>query len=199
MDINNLFQNAYKKGREVQEVEHSGKEIDGRAIWQELEKTVEKLNISEMKYNDSLEKVYKKIDKIDKQFNMSNNETNPKSNHFLLQLRNLVKKKSNFIIKINRILQLGFNAGQLSIYIEKNTLPIDRAKKIKKLFKKYKLDKLETYVDLQKQKQINEQINEQINTQINQNGGYNYYQKYLKYKNKYLQLKQDLFGGHKND
>lgn len=126
---------------------------------------------------------------------MSNNETNPKSNHFLLQLRNLVQKKSNFIIKINRILQLGFNAGQLSIYIEKNTLPIDRAKKIKKLLNEYKLDKLETYVDLQKQKQINEQINKQIN----QSGGYNYYQKYLKYKNKYLQLKQDLFGGHKND
>jgi hypothetical protein len=112
---------------------------------------------------------------------MTENEFNPKSNHFLLQLRNLVKAKSNFIIKVNRILQLGFNAGQLSIFIEKNTLPEDRLKIISKLFNKYKLNKLETYVS-----QENQEI---IDKELPQSGGYDYKQKYLKYKQKYLEYK----------
>ena len=33
-----------------------------------------------------------------------------------MQLKNLVEKKSNFEIKMNRVLQLAYNAGQLSIY-----------------------------------------------------------------------------------
>jgi hypothetical protein len=187
--INDLFVNSYEKGRDVQIRTHLGEEVDGRAVWQKLEEPIKDINIEELQYNESLNHIYEKIDKVDKEFLMSENELNPKSNHFLLQLRNLVKSKSNFIIKINRILQLGFNAGQLSIFIEKNTLPEDRSEKIAKLFYKYKLNELETYVSLDKQ--------EIIDKQLPQLGGQNlnYKQKYLKYKNKYLKLK--LLGGNK--
>ena len=119
---------------------------------------------------------------------MTENEYNPTSNHFLLQLKNLVVSKSNFIIKINRILQLGYNAGQLSIFIEKNTLPEDRAEIIKKVFDEYKLNNLETYVSSDKQEDINKQMKE-----LKQEGGnLDYKQKYLKYKQKYIQLQNKL-------
>ena len=179
--INDLFINAYKAGRDVQIRTHNGEEVDGKAKWQKIEQPIKDINIVEIKYNETLNKIYKKIDKIDKKFKMTENEFNPKSNHFLLQLRNLVKAKSNFIIKVNRILQLGFNAGQLSIFIEKNTLPEDRLKIISKLFNKYKLNKLETYVSQENQKIIDKELP--------QSGGYDYKQKYLKYKQKYLEYK----------
>ena len=189
--INELFLNAYEKGRDVQVRTHAGEEVDGREVWQKIEQPIKDIDIEELQYNESLNKIYKKIDKIDKEFLLTENELNPKSNHFLLQLRNLVKAKSNFIIKINRLLQLGFNAGQLSIFIEKNTLPEDRSKKISKLFYKYKLNELETYVSQDKQ--------EIIDKQLPQLGGQNsnYKEKYLKYKEKYLELKLYLFGGTK--
>jgi len=193
--INDLFFNAYNKGRDVQVRTHDGSDVDGKAVWQKLEEKVKDIQISEMKYNDSLNKIYEKINEIDKKFLMTENEFNPKSNHFLLQLRNLVVSKSNFIIKINRILQLGFNAGQLSIFIEKNTLPEDRAEIIKKIFDKYKLNELETYVSTDKQEEINKQINKQINEKQeggNVNYNVNFKHKYLKYKIKYLQLQKTI-------
>jgi len=188
--INNLFFNAYNKGRDVQVRTHDGEDVDGKAVWQKLEEEVKDIQILEMKYNDSLNKIYEKINEIDKKFSMTENEFNPKSNHFLLQLRNLVVSKSNFIIKINRILQLGFNAGQLSIFIEKNTLPEDRAEIIKKIFDKYKLNELETYVSTDKQEEINKQIKKQEGGNVNYN--VNFKHKYLKYKIKYLQLQKTI-------
>lgn len=186
--INDLFLNAYEKGRDVQIRTHDGEEVDGKEVWQKLEEKVKKIEISEIKYNDSLNEIYKKIDEIDEKFLMTKNEFNPKSNHFLLQLKNLVVSKSNFIIKINRVLQLGYNAGQLSIFIEKNTLPEDRAEIVKEVFNKYKLNDLETYVSLNKQDDINKQLKE-----IKQDGGnLDYKQKYLKYKQKYIQLQNKL-------
>jgi hypothetical protein len=186
--INDLFVNAYEKGRDVQLRTHDGEKVDGKDEWEKLETKVKKIEITEIKYNDSLNKIYEKIDKIDRKFLMTENEYNPTSNHFLLQLKNLVVSKSNFIIKINRILQLGYNAGQLSIFIEKNTLPEDRAEIIKKVFDEYKLNNLETYISSDKQEDINKQMKE-----LKQEGGnLDYKQKYLKYKQKYIQLQNKL-------
>ena len=183
---------AYEAGRDVQLRTQSGEKVDGKAVWQTLEKPVENIDIPEMKYNDSLNTIYEKIDEIDKEFNMSDNENNPISNHFLLQLRNLVVKKSNFIIKINRILQLGFNAGQLSIFIEQNTLPQDRINKIRKIFYKYKLNELETYISKDKLENIDKIFDKLHDEKSKQSGGnINHYNKYIKYKQKYLKLKNN--------
>ena len=185
--INDLFIKAYEKGRDVQLRTHTGEEVDGKGEWHKLEEPIKDINIKELHYNESLNHIYEKIDKVDKEFLMSENELKPIHNHYFLQLRNLVKSKSNFIIKINRILQLGFNAGQLSIFIEKNTLPKDKSDKISKLFYKYKLNELETYVSLDKQ--------EIIDKEMPQSGGNNYKHKYLKYKQKYLELIRYQSGG----
>jgi hypothetical protein len=53
---------------------------------------------------------------IIKVFGMNKSEFNTKCNHFFCQLMNLVDKKSNFEIKLNKIMKLGFYAGQLSVF-----------------------------------------------------------------------------------
>ena len=65
------------------------------------------------------------MDKIISKYKMDESEFNPKSNHFFYQLKNLVKAKSNFNIKLNRVMQLDFNDGQLSVFIDRGTLTDD--------------------------------------------------------------------------
>jgi hypothetical protein len=58
--INDLFINAYKAGRDVQIRTHNGEELDGRAEWQKIEQPIKDINIVEIKYNETLNKIYKK-------------------------------------------------------------------------------------------------------------------------------------------
>jgi len=116
-------------------------------------------------------------------------EMNPKSNHFFCQLKNLVVKKSNYNIQINRVMQLGYNAGQLSIFIERNTLPDDRKAEITQLVREYNMLDLNTYVSLQNQNIINSKF---LGSLKMTGGNDIYYSKYLKYKSKYMQLKNLL-------
>jgi hypothetical protein len=46
--INYLFKFAYKAGIEVQKREHSGEEIDGKRVWQEIDAPVSNIIITEM-------------------------------------------------------------------------------------------------------------------------------------------------------
>ena len=69
-----------------------------------------------LQYNLSLKPIYREMNDIIITFGIDKSEFNPKSNHFFCQLMNLVDKKSNFEIKLNKIMQLGFNAGQLSVF-----------------------------------------------------------------------------------
>lgn len=187
MDIRDLFNTTFAKAVKVQEdtqnPERVGPIPDGRKIWQEIEKTVETVELpSDMEYrHDILDKIYEEMDKIDKKYNMSPNENEPISNHFFLQLKNLVVKKSNFIVKANRILQLAFNAGQLSVFIKNNNVP----KEVANLIEKYNMNDIETYLT---PKDI-EKINIILNKKSMQGGTFDYKQKYLKYKQKYFQLK----------
>ena len=107
-----------------------------------------------------------------------------------MQLKNLVDKKSNFQIELYRVLQLAYNAGQLSIFIERGDLPQD----IVDFFEEHNLRDLDTYISLENQQIINERYLRDFN--IDMKGGShmkdNYYSKYLKYKTKYLQLKKKL-------
>ena len=183
--LKDLFQYAYETGRNVQTREQEGETVDGRQIWGTIEVLVKDIKLDEeLRYKDKLNKIYKKMDKIDEKFNMSANEYEPKSNHFFLQLRNLVKAKSNFIIALNRILQLAFNAGQLSIFIERHK--VDES--IEHVYNKYKLYKLKTYVSKEDIKKLDEYIKDVKIPQLG--GGIDYKAKYLKYKQKYLELKK---------
>lgn len=196
VNLEELFKKAYETGRDVQEKEQSGEQINGQAIWQSLEsqtgnlKDIELLNEQNenLKYDgENLAKLYEEMDKIFIKYDMPNNEMNPKSNHFFCQLKNLVVKKSNYNIKLNRVMQLGFNAGQLSIFIEKNTLLADRKEEIVKLVNDFNMLNLNTYVSEKNQ----EIIKDKYLSQMSGAGGYDvYYSKYLKYKSKYMHLKR---------
>jgi len=106
-------------------------------------------------YNDSLKSIYFEMNKIILQFQMDKSEFDPKSNHFFCQLMNLVDKKSNFEIKINKIMQLGFNAGQLSVFLERLTLPQDRIFIMTNFIESNNMLELETYVSKETQDIIN--------------------------------------------
>jgi hypothetical protein len=162
--VQKLYEKAFLAGREVQIREQSGEEVDGRAIWNQLEITTKGLkdqvlthNEQILQYNTSLKPIYSEMKDIIIEFGMDKSEFNPKSNHFFCQLMNLVDKKSNFEIKLNKIMQLGFNAGQLSIFLERNTLPADRSIIITEFIRRNNMLDINTYVGLETQQIINSQ------------------------------------------
>ena len=158
--VRQFYKKAFRTGREVQIREQSGEEVDGRAIWNELESTTKELKdvvllsidgSQTLQYNESLKPTYEEMKRIITRFGMDTSEFDPKSNHFFCQLMNLVDKKSAFQIKLNKIMQLGFNAGQLSVFIERNTLPGD----ITHFILKNKMLDLDTYVEPETHEIIN--------------------------------------------
>ncbi len=193
--LKELFYKAFRAGRDVQKRTHLHPDIviDGKAVWSELEK--EAITITEknpeitkemFKYNESLNEIYDRMDVIIREFSMDTTEFNPISNHFFMQLQNLVKKKSNFNIQLNRVMQLGYNAGQLSVFLERNTLPADRLEVIRNFVKDHNMLNLDTYVS----PEIQEIINKKYLTDKLDGGNNIYYLKYMKYKNKYMGLKK---------
>jgi hypothetical protein len=199
------FDKAFKKGKSVQKQEHKGKKVDGRAIWAKIENkliTLKDKNLtddssSNLKYNSTLDSLYDIMDVIIEKFGMDKSEFCPKSNHFFMQLKNLVKVKSDFNIQVNRVAQLGFNAGQLSVFIKKETLCEDRRKLIVDLVDKYNMFNINTYVTPTMQSIINTKyldgtdldLREKDRDEHIQKGGDLHYVKYMKYKSKYLMLK----------
>ena len=198
--LKQLFQKTYEKAREVQKTEQLGTEIDGRAIWGEIEKSVADFTIlDDLKYNQSnLEPIYDKMIGIITKFKMIENEFNPKYRHFFMQLMNLVVNKSlpvgSYKIDIKRVLQLAYNAGQLSVFIDNGQLPYE----LSAFVISNKLLDLDTYLDLYTQEIISCTNKDKIKAILapTYQGGNLYsreynlnYQKYKKYKNKYLKLK----------
>ena len=164
--VQKLYEDAFHAGKEVQTKEHSGETVDGRAIWNTLESTTKELkdrpltnNANDdgeiLQYNSSLKPIYSRMTKIIVIFGMDKSEFDPKSNHFFCQLMNLVDKKSNFEIKLNKIMQLGFNAGQLSVFLERNTLPADRSDIIADFIERNNMLDLDTYINTETQEIIN--------------------------------------------
>lgn len=184
--LKNLFRNVYDTARDVQIKEQNKEKIDGRAIWNEIEESIKSIDIEDLEYREELKPIYEKMDLIIDKYEMRASEMKPISNHFFMQLKNLVDKKSNFQIKLNRVLQIAYNAGQLSIFIERDKLQQD----IVDFIEEHNLLDLDTYISLENQQIINERYLRDFN--IDMKGGYiedKYYSKYLKYKTKYLQLK----------
>lgn len=198
---------VFKLGQHVQNIENQPEdnEIDGRAIWGGVECQVISTNIEGLRYNESLLPIYEHMDKICESHKMTegDREFNPKYHHFYMQLKNLVVKKSNWEIKLNRLLQLAYNAGQLSKLIELGKIPED----IKKCFEDHNLHLLDTYVSKENQTIINERyLNkthlDKVRGLIHMLGGANiqdkYYSKYLKYKYKYLMEKKLILNKNKH-
>jgi hypothetical protein len=192
-NIKQLFSFVYNKGRDIQYKTLNGEQIDGKSVWNSIEKKVKNIIIlDEIKYNDSLHSIYEKMDKIIEKFDIANNEYNPVANHFFLQLKNLVSTKSNFIIHVYRILQIAYNAGQLSILLENKKLN----EEISEFVLQNNMLDLDTYVSKDNQKNISMNIQDHVMDDVlddvEQKGGYtdNYKKKYLKYKQKYLNLKK---------
>ena len=162
--VQKLYQKSFHAGREVQMREQSGEEVDGRSIWNELEITTKGLKDQVLihheqilQYNTSLKPIYREMKDIIIEFGMDKSEFIPKSNHFFCQLMNLVDKKSNFEIKLNKIMQLGFNAGQLSVFLERKTLPVDRINIITEFIERNNMLDLDTYVNIETLQIINSQ------------------------------------------
>lgn len=205
------FMNGFKAGKSAQKLEHKHEKVDGKSIWGKIESGLDSLkdvNLTDnegnnIKYNSDLNKIYEEMDVIINKFGMNLSEFCPKSNHFFTQLKNIVKAKSNFNVQLNRIAQLGFNAGQLSVFIKNDTLCEDRRKLIVDLVEKYNMLDLDTYVNLDAQAIINEKYLDgtkfdltkiDSDTDKELHGGTDiYYEKYMKYKAKYLKLKSNNF------
>ena len=161
--VRQFYKKAFKAGKTVQISEQAGEEVDGRAIWNVLENETKNLKdvvLSSadgqiLEYNSSLKPIYKEMNSIIVSFGMDTSEFIPKSNHFFCQLMNLVDKKSAFQIKLNKIMQLGFNAGQLSVFIKNNALPVDRRDTIVEFILKNNMFQLDTYVSQEIQEMIN--------------------------------------------
>jgi hypothetical protein len=187
------FEYSFKIARTVQTSEMKGDSIDGRTIWQNIEQEVAGVNIMDLKYRPELRNIYINMDKLIRKYKMEESEMNPKYNHFFMQLKNLVEKKSNFEIKMNRVLQLAYNAGQLSIYIEQQKLPED----IIEFVESNNLLDLDTYISIKNQETINRLYLDntpldKIKENIHNLGGSSDYMKYLKYKAKYLKLRSKI-------
>ena len=184
--LKKLFRNVYDTARDVQTKDQNKEEVDGRAIWNEIEESVKGIDIEGLEYREELKPIYEKMEVIIDKYKMRDSEMDPKSNHFFMQLKNLVDKKSNFQIKMNRVLQIAYNIGQLSIFIERRKLPQD----IVDFVEEHNLLDLDTYISLENQQIINERYLRDFNIDM-KGGNYikdKYYSKYLKYKTKYLQL-----------
>ena len=211
--IQKLYKTIFDIAIQVQLITRKNDKIKGKDIWQRIEselKTVD-FNILEinMLYNESLKIIYENMNQIENFVDIVNNEYNPVYNHFFLQLKNLVEKKSNFIVQLYRVGQLAYNAGQLSVFLDEDNIN----SKIKEFVLKNNMLDINTYITIENQNIIDTafshnlinidniinnilKIGNEINM-LSQSGGLlnkntydnNYYlQKYLKYKQKYLNL-----------
>lgn len=190
-----LYEISFRLGVDVQIKEHSGQTINGQSEWNNLEdktgrlKNIVLLNDDNiLKYNSNLKPIYEMMKVYIEKYRMDGpNEFTPKSNHFFCQLMNLVDKKSNFEIKLNKIMQIGFNAGQLSIFLDRNTLPSDRFHEIKNFIQINKMLNLDTYVN----PDVQEIINTKYLREFELNGGY-YKKKMRRFSKKNIQKENKL-------
>ena len=89
--VKKLYEKAFHVGREVQIREQSGVEVDGRAVWNELESYTNDLkdrvlthSDKVLLYNESLKSIYYEMNKIILRFQMDKSEFDPKSNQYAL-------------------------------------------------------------------------------------------------------------------
>ena len=196
--LKQVYDTTFLKARNVQHLEQRGIQIDGRIIWGQIETSVKDIILlpeQPLMYNkENLERIYVIMKKFIAENKICDSEYQPKYNHFFMQLLNLVTKKSgpenSYLIQINRILQLAYNAGQLSVFIEEDKLPIA----MQLFVEKYRLLDLDTYVTQDVQNRISDLYGDKLLIALgvldklviepSQRGGGKYSSyKYFKFKN----------------
>jgi hypothetical protein len=121
--------------------------------------------------------------------------------HFFLQLIRIIKNIPENKFSFVRLGQIAYNIGQLSVYIDSDPIYEEGPRDY---YYSNKLNELESYVDidsceidsdkLEELKELENQIDEKLNElkELKKGGGgINYYNKYLKYKQKYFKLKHN--------
>ena len=104
--------------------------------------------------------------------------------HFFLQLIRIPLK---YPLNLRRLCQIAYNLGQLRAVYKDEIY----TEEVKAYYEKNKLQKIESYVDLSScvEKDFSDIITK-IGEVDMKGGNFNYYAKYLKYKNKYLANKK---------
>lgn len=116
MDINDIYVTLFQIGRLVQQENYNGLEV-----WRHIEKTIPshimgQINSLELRY-DLNERIFNEAIRQMTVGNFAIKEKTCIFYHFFSQLINIPVKKDP-IIKLNRILQIAYNAGQLSYLME---------------------------------------------------------------------------------
>jgi hypothetical protein len=114
--------------------------------------------------------------------------------HFYLQLIRIIKNSPEF--NLVKLCQIAYNIGQLSVYIDSDKVYDGNPRDFYYI---NNLNQINSYVDVKlcsidsnKLENLIKKINEKLKELKKQSGGsFNYYNKYLKYKQKYLQLKNN--------
>lgn len=206
MELEKLFNKvidiAYNVQKKSFELIKDNKIIDGRKVWGEIESSVKDIDVKKLNFHycDNT-KFYADIDSLNlidnaNEPNIIDGKINPKYNHFLLQLKNLVLTKSvDKIIESHRLFQIAYNLGQLKYNYENNIIPnemkqvIDNNIDIFTIRKFVNDDTIEKLNSLYKTLIIDINLDDSIYI-MEQKGGSNYYDKYMKYKTKYVELKK---------
>lgn len=198
-ELVNVFKQVIRYGKLVRE-----KHLDGLKAWNDIKPLfVQQIgctnwNISRKHGENVVTDIQLIYDYVHDDLDMKGDENDDNSNHelwekkhFFLQLIRIVKNNPEF--SFVRLAQIAYNIGQLSVYID--TDPLFEGH-LKEYFYLNELDQITSYVDLstceiltEELEQIEEQLNEKLSQLGSMEGGNNYYAKYIKYKNKYLELK----------
>jgi hypothetical protein len=202
--IDKIFQKVIDYGKIVRS---SGK--DGLEAWNNIKNlfddqlncekwTIERIVNDKVmtNINDIYDYVYNTLDMKGDEYDDKIDHELWEKKHFFLQLIRIIKNNPEFSFR--RLMQIAYNIGQLSNYIDNDPL---FAGEPKKYFYDNDLYKISAYVDFSKctafvtedVMELNDELeNEIIKLSLKSGGGNNYYEKYIKYKNKYLKLKQSL-------
>lgn len=121
-----------------------------------------------------------KKDQSDVIFTIGNDNFDNKieTNHFLIQ-HFRIPRLENYKLSVLKVLQLAYNIGQLKAVFENESVYNN---KLYKFYYENRLDDISTYISA-------DIYNRNIN-KLEQKGAGSYYHKYIKYKNKYIQLKK---------
>jgi hypothetical protein len=72
--LKKLFRNVYDTARDVQTKDQNKEDVDGRAIWNEIEASVKGIDIEGLEYREELKPIYEKMEVIIDKYKMRDSE-----------------------------------------------------------------------------------------------------------------------------
>lgn len=197
-----LFEKVIEYGRLVR-----SNKLDGLKAWNDIKGFFEsQIDCSQWnvvrKINDSnISNIQSIYDYVHRDLGMDGDDFDDKSDHdtwskkhFFLQLVRIIKNNPDY--SFVRLAQIAYNIGQLSNHIDSDSLYEGDALTY---YYENKLNEIGSYIDLatcniksDELEELIKKLDDKINEITIQSGGTSsmYYIKYLKYKEKYLELKK---------